>query len=177
MDSGNLFKHPVKRTRTTLAYLAVAASGDPKVRKAYRRAVGRSHAKVRSTPESPVEYNAFDPELQLWVAACLYKGWEDVQRILVTPTRSPNRPTSRRRHGHHPADATRDVAGDPRRLRRLLERHDRSARDRPGHPRSPHVDRSHGVRPPDRLAAVRVAFGDLHPRLLARASAPPWASR
>ncbi|QTI69994.1 oxygenase MpaB family protein [Gordonia polyisoprenivorans] len=85
VDSGNLFKHPVKRTRTTLAYLAVAASGDPKVRKAYRRAVGRSHAKVRSTPESPVKYNAFDPELQLWVAACLYKGWEDVQRIFGDP--------------------------------------------------------------------------------------------
>ncbi|MEP9394548.1 oxygenase MpaB family protein [Gordonia sp. VNQ95] len=85
VDSGNLFKHPVKRTRTTLSYLAVAASGDPKIRKAYRRAVGRAHAKVRSTPESPVKYNAFDPNLQLWVAACLYKGWEDVQRIFGDP--------------------------------------------------------------------------------------------
>lgn len=85
VDSGNLFKHPIKRTRTTLAYLAVAASGDPAVRKAYRRAVGRAHAQVRSTPDSPVRYNAFDPELQLWVAACLYKGWEDVQRIYGDP--------------------------------------------------------------------------------------------
>ncbi|MGW0035321.1 oxygenase MpaB family protein [Gordonia sp. NPDC003376] len=85
VDSGNLFRHPLKRTRTTLSYLAVASSDDPTVRKAYRRAVGRSHAKVRSTPESPVEYNAFDPRLQLWVAACLYKGWEDVQRIYGDP--------------------------------------------------------------------------------------------
>lgn len=85
VDSGNLFTHPVKRTRTTLTYLAVAASGDPKVRKAYRQAVGRSHAQVRSTPQSPLRYNAFDPELQLWVAACLYKGWEDVQRVFGDP--------------------------------------------------------------------------------------------
>jgi len=35
---------------------------------------------VRSTPSSPVSYDAFDPDLQLWVAACLYKGLEDVQQ-------------------------------------------------------------------------------------------------
>jgi uncharacterized protein (DUF2236 family) len=26
-------------------------------------------------------YNAFDPQLQLWVAACIYRGLEDVQRL------------------------------------------------------------------------------------------------
>lgn len=85
VDSGNLFKHPIKRTRTTLSYLAVAAKGSPADRKAYRRAVGKAHARVRSTPDSPVSYNAFDPKLQLWVAACLYKGWEDMQRIYGDP--------------------------------------------------------------------------------------------
>ena len=39
------------------------------------------HAAVRSRPGDPVAYNAFDPELQLWVAACLYKGLEDVHRL------------------------------------------------------------------------------------------------
>ncbi|MFW0783041.1 oxygenase MpaB family protein [Gordonia sp. CPCC 206044] len=85
VDSGNLFKHPIKRTRTTLAYLSVATMGTPKDRKAYRKAVGKAHAKVRSTESSPVKYNAFDPKLQLWVAACLYKGWEDMQRIYGDP--------------------------------------------------------------------------------------------
>ena len=42
---------------------------------AYRRAVNGAHAQVYSTDESPVEYNAFNPELQLWVAACLYWGF------------------------------------------------------------------------------------------------------
>ncbi|MGO3327175.1 oxygenase MpaB family protein [Gordonia sp. (in: high G+C Gram-positive bacteria)] len=81
VDSGNLYKHPVKRTRTTLTYLAVAAMGGPELRRKYRQAVNRSHAQVRSTESSPVKYNAFDPGLQLWVAACLYRGWEDCVRL------------------------------------------------------------------------------------------------
>lgn len=85
VDSGNLFKHPIKRGRTTLAYLAVAVNGTPSDRRAYRRAVGHSHARVRSDESSPVKYNAFDPTLQLWVAACLYKGWEDMQVLYGDP--------------------------------------------------------------------------------------------
>lgn len=85
VDSGNLFKHPIKRGRTTLSYLAVAVNGTPSDRRAYRRAVGHSHAQVRSDESSPVEYNAFDPTLQLWVAACLYKGWEDMQVLYGDP--------------------------------------------------------------------------------------------
>lgn len=85
VDSGNLFKHPIKRTRTTLTYLAVAAKGSANDRKAFRAAVNRAHAQVRSTESSPVRYNAFDPSLQLWVAACLYRGWEDVQHAYGDP--------------------------------------------------------------------------------------------
>jgi uncharacterized protein (DUF2236 family) len=83
VDSGRLFLHPVKRTRTTLAYLAVAAIGTDEERKLYRRAVDRSHARVRSTDASPVPYNAFDQDLQLWVAACLYRGFADTYRMFV----------------------------------------------------------------------------------------------
>ena len=85
VDSGNLFKHPAKRARTTLTYLAVAAMGTPELRKAYRHAVNKSHAYVRSDENSPVKYNAFDPKLQLWVAACLYRGWEDMERLYGDP--------------------------------------------------------------------------------------------
>lgn len=77
VHSGNLFKHPVKRTRTTITYLAVATLGTEEEKAAYRKEVNRQHAQVYSTDESPVRYHAFDPELQLWVAACLYKGFED----------------------------------------------------------------------------------------------------
>lgn len=82
VDSGDLFRHPVKRTRTTLTYLAVAFLGTAGERAAYRQEVNRQHAQVRSTDTSPVPYSAFDPELQLWVAACLYRGVEDVGDVL-----------------------------------------------------------------------------------------------
>ncbi|OAK55540.1 oxygenase MpaB family protein [Rhodococcoides kyotonense] len=82
VESGQINRHPMKRTRTTLSYLAVAGMADDDVKTAYRRATDRSHAAVRSTADSPVKYNAFDPKLQLWVAACLYRGFEDVYLAL-----------------------------------------------------------------------------------------------
>jgi uncharacterized protein (DUF2236 family) len=83
VESGRIDRHPIKRARTTFAYIAVANAGTDAQKAAYRRAVNRSHAQVYSTPESPVSYNAFDPELQLWVAACIYKGGIDIYRTLV----------------------------------------------------------------------------------------------
>lgn len=83
VESGNIFRHPVKRARTTLTYLAVATMGTEEERAAYRHDVNKAHAKVHSTAESPVAYNAFDADLQLWVAACLYRGFEDVYAAFV----------------------------------------------------------------------------------------------
>ncbi|MEZ0578044.1 oxygenase MpaB family protein [Nocardioides sp. MH1] len=85
VEDGRTDRHPVKRARTTFTYLSVALLGSDDERAAYRREVNRQHAQVRSpggTAESPVKYNAMDPGLQLWVAACLYWGMEDmVQRL------------------------------------------------------------------------------------------------
>ena len=83
VESGRVDRHPIKRARTTFTYLAVATRGSDAQKKAYRRAVNKSHAQVYSTPDSPVEYTAFDKGLQLWVAACLYKGAVDIYRIFV----------------------------------------------------------------------------------------------
>ena len=83
VESGRADRHPIKRARTTFTYLAVATRGTDEQKKAYRRAVNKSHAQVYSTPDSPVEYNAFNKDLQLWVAACLYKGGVDVARIFI----------------------------------------------------------------------------------------------
>ncbi|SUA73132.1 Uncharacterized protein conserved in bacteria [Nocardia otitidiscaviarum] len=85
VDSGNVFKHPVKRLRTTVTYLAVAMLGSEDERAAYRAAVDTSHRHVRSRPGSPVKYNAFDPKLQLWVAACLYWGARDLYQRMHGP--------------------------------------------------------------------------------------------
>ena len=83
VESGRIDRHPIKRARTTFTYIAVANAGTDAQKAAFRRAVNRAHAQVYSTPDSPVSYNAFDPELQLWVAACIYKGGIDVYRTFV----------------------------------------------------------------------------------------------
>ena len=83
VESGRADRHPIKRARTTFTYLAVATAGSDAQKKAFRDGVNRAHAQVYSTPDSPVRYNAFDRDLQLWVGACLYKGGLDIHRIFV----------------------------------------------------------------------------------------------
>ena len=88
VTSGALTAHPFKRTRTTLGYVVVSLLGTDEERVALRREVARQHRTVRSAPDAPVAYNAADPELQLWVAACMYRGALDAIR-LVDPEASP----------------------------------------------------------------------------------------
>lgn len=90
VHSGRLTEHPLKRFRTTFTYLAVATMGTERERQRFRRAVDGAHASVHSGPESPVPYNAFDPDLQMWVAACLYKGAEEVADLLWGPMDEPS---------------------------------------------------------------------------------------
>ncbi len=82
VESGALYKHPVKRSRTTFTYLAVAVLGSTEDRVRYRDAVNTAHRQVRHTDTSPVKYNALDRNLQLWVAMCLYVGFEDTHQLL-----------------------------------------------------------------------------------------------
>ena len=83
VESGRIDRHPIKRARTTFTYLAVSAQGTTEQQAAFRRAVNGAHAQVYSTDESPVSYNAFDPELQMWVGACMYKGVIDIYKLFV----------------------------------------------------------------------------------------------
>jgi uncharacterized protein (DUF2236 family) len=85
VDSGNVYKHPFKRARTTGTYLAAATIGTDADRELIRRAIDTVHAKVRSNARSPLSYNAFDPQLQLWVAACLYRYFVDQEEFLYGP--------------------------------------------------------------------------------------------
>src|SRR6185369_7612170 len=85
VDSGNVYKRPFKRARTTGTYLAAATLGTDEDRALIRKEVARVHALVRSTESSPLSYNAFDPRLQLWVAACLYRYYVDQHEFLYGP--------------------------------------------------------------------------------------------
>lgn len=110
VKSGSVLHRPLKRTRTTFTYLAVAMMGTNEEKLAYRKAVNGAHKQVYSTETSPVKYNAFDPELQLWVAACLYWGFVDTYQKV-------NRPLSRAEQEEfyqlaHPLGTTLQVRQD-----------------------------------------------------------------
>lgn len=85
VDSGNVMIHPWKRLRTTVTYLVVALFGTDRDRQIFRKAINKAHVEVHSREGSPVEYNAFDPALQLWVAACLYVGFRDARELFLGP--------------------------------------------------------------------------------------------
>lgn len=78
VHDGSAMRRPIKRSRTTFTYLAVALLGNDTDRGAFRKAVNRQHAQVYSRPGEPVKYHAMDPRLQTWVAACLYYGTVDM---------------------------------------------------------------------------------------------------
>ncbi|GAB91606.1 oxygenase MpaB family protein [Gordonia rhizosphera] len=82
VESGALTKHPWKRARTTGQFLTVAILGTDEEKAAFREAVNSAHRHVRSDEQSPVKYNAFNRELQMWVAACLFIGFEDTHQLL-----------------------------------------------------------------------------------------------
>ncbi|MBM7367273.1 oxygenase MpaB family protein [Gordonia hydrophobica] len=82
VETGALMVHPWKRARTTTQYLAVAILGTDEEKAKFREAVNSAHRHVRDDGRSPVKYNAFNRELQLWVAACLYIGIEDSHQLL-----------------------------------------------------------------------------------------------
>lgn len=83
VESGRLDRHPFKRLRTTLSYFVVALLGTDEERTWLREEVNRSHRSVHSKPGDPVKYNAFDRDQQLWVAACVYQGIEDLMPYLA----------------------------------------------------------------------------------------------
>ena len=82
VEDGSLTKHPIKRTRTTLAYIMIALFGTEHERVVLRNDVNRQHRQVYADRQSAVDYRAFDPGLQLWVGACMYRGFEDATRFL-----------------------------------------------------------------------------------------------
>lgn len=66
-DHSTALRRPLNRLRATMAYVYAVTMGTPEEQRAIVRMVNKAHVPVRSET-----YNAFDPELQLWVAATLY---------------------------------------------------------------------------------------------------------
>ncbi|MEE2030828.1 oxygenase MpaB family protein [Rhodococcus chondri] len=68
-DHSTTLQRPLDRLRTTMTYVYAVTLGTSAERKEIVRLVNKAHVPVRAET-----YNAFDPELQLWVAATLYRN-------------------------------------------------------------------------------------------------------
>ncbi len=73
-------QRPLDRLRSTMTYIYALTLGTEEERRAVARGVNRAHGPVRST-----RYDAFDPQLQLWVAATLYRGGATLAEIFHGP--------------------------------------------------------------------------------------------
>ncbi|ROS54599.1 oxygenase MpaB family protein [Frigoribacterium sp. PhB24] len=71
-EHSDFVERPLSRLHGTMTYLYAIVFGTPSEVAHVRRDVGRAHRPVRDGEDSPVGYDAFDPTLQLWVAATLY---------------------------------------------------------------------------------------------------------
>lgn len=78
---------PVDRLRTTLTYVYVMSLGTAEERRTVARMVNRMHTTVRS----PGRYTAYDPELQLWVAATLVRNGEWLYERVFGPMSDADR--------------------------------------------------------------------------------------
>lgn len=86
VDHSDFASRLMDRFEGTVLYLMATMYGSPEERAAVRRAVNRAHAPVRGVhPASGTTYNAFDPDLQLWVAATLYQTMIDLRARVFGP--------------------------------------------------------------------------------------------
>lgn len=80
-EHSTTLSRPLDRLRTTLLYVYVMILGTPEERRAIARMVNRAHAPVRSEGR----YSAYDPDLQLWVAATLARNGLFISELVWGP--------------------------------------------------------------------------------------------
>jgi uncharacterized protein (DUF2236 family) len=79
-EHSTTMQRPVDRLRTTLSYVYVMGLGTDEERASVARMVNRAHTPVRGEG-----YSAFDPELQLWVAATLAEVAREMYERIFGP--------------------------------------------------------------------------------------------
>ncbi|HET6152550.1 MAG TPA: oxygenase MpaB family protein [Marmoricola sp.] len=90
-EHSNTLDRPLDRLRTTLTYVYVMTLGTEEERKAVARMVNRAHTVVRGE-----DYTAYDPQLQLWVAATLAYNGEFIYEKVFGPMSQATRERSYR---------------------------------------------------------------------------------
>jgi uncharacterized protein (DUF2236 family) len=84
-EHSTTLRRPLDRLRTTMTYIYALTLGSEEERRIVARLVNRAHGPVRSE-----RYNAFDPQLQLWVAATLYRSGALLSDIFRGPLDEAN---------------------------------------------------------------------------------------
>lgn len=69
-EHSSALRRPIDRLRTTLTYVYIMTLGTEAERKELARLVNKAHVPIRSEGR----YTAFDPDLQMWVAATLIQN-------------------------------------------------------------------------------------------------------
>lgn len=87
VEHSSTLDRPVDRLRTTLTYVYVMALGTPEEQRAVAQMVNRVHGPVRSEGR----YDAFDPALQLWVAATLAHEGPRIHELVFGPMHPASR--------------------------------------------------------------------------------------
>ena len=77
---------PLDRLRTTATFVMCMVLGTDEERQAIARMVNKAHVPVRSK-----DYNAFDPDAQLWVAATLARNSEQMYERVFGPLSEESR--------------------------------------------------------------------------------------
>lgn len=83
-DHSHFALRPLDRLNGTLSYVYAIVFGDAHLAATVAQRVNQAHGPVHSTGTTP-EYNAFTPELQLWVAATLYESATYLHGLLYGP--------------------------------------------------------------------------------------------
>ena len=83
-DHSHFAAKPLARLNGTLSYVYATVFGEADLAAAMAARVNHAHAPVHSPGTSP-EYDAFTPELQLWVAATLYESATHLHGLIYGP--------------------------------------------------------------------------------------------
>ncbi|MBB2969130.1 oxygenase MpaB family protein [Leifsonia aquatica] len=85
-DHSDFAERAMDRLHATMTFMCAAVFATPEEFAVVRRRVNRAHAPVRARAAgSAPAYNAYDPQLQLWVAATLYRTMMDLHERVFGP--------------------------------------------------------------------------------------------
>jgi uncharacterized protein (DUF2236 family) len=86
VEHSDFAERAMDRLHSTMTFMSAAVFATPEEFAVVRRRVNRAHAPVRAeAADGAPGYNAFDPQLQLWVAATLYRTMVDLHETVFGP--------------------------------------------------------------------------------------------